>query len=291
MSDYNADALPDLTNQTVIVTGGSSGIGQAAVAALASTGAHVVVAVRNTAKGETAIAGMPGSIEVRKLDLADLASVRSFAENWSGPVNVLINNAGVSALSLQRTRDGFEMDFGTNHLGHFALTCLLLPHVKDRIVTVASQAERAARLDLNDPNWEARPFRPSRAYNDSKLANLLFTAELDRRLRADGSTVRAVAAHPGLVITSIYDKPAGSPRSVWDRIVPALGQDPAQGALPLLFAATQDIPGNAFIGPQHLLHMRGGAESISRSATAKDPALAQRLWALSEVLVGLPQQT
>lgn len=289
MSTYDASNLPDLSGRTVIVTGASSGIGLATATALARAGAHLVLAVRNTAKGSIAADSMAGSVEVRPLDLASLASVREFAADWTGPVYALVNNAGVYESVLRRTADGFEMDFGTNHLGHFALTKLLSPYITDRVVTVASQAERMARLDFDDLNWEHRPYNAARAYNDSKLANLLFTSELDRRLQASGSKARAYAAHPGLVITPIYDKPANVRRGFFDRIVPLLGQAPVHGALPTLFALTQDLPGGTFVGPQHLLHMRGGAEVINKSAAAKDPALAARLWDVSVEMTGVPR--
>jgi NAD(P)-dependent dehydrogenase (short-subunit alcohol dehydrogenase family) len=182
-----------MTGKTVIVTGANGGIGRSVARELAAAGARVVLAVRSTAKGEEAAAGMPGATEVRELDLASLDSVRAFAAAWDGAIDLLINNAGVSAASLTRTTDGFESDFGVNHLGHFALTNLLLDHVTGRVVTVASQAERLARFDLEDPNWERRPFVSRRAYNNSKLANLLFTAELQRRLATTGSEVLANA--------------------------------------------------------------------------------------------------
>ncbi|WP_138444877.1 SDR family NAD(P)-dependent oxidoreductase [Sinomonas susongensis] len=284
MSLYNADHLPGLQDRTVLVTGATSGIGQATAAALAGAGARVVIAARNHSKAQAVAASIFGRVETRPLDLGDLESVRRFADGWTEPIDILINNAGVAARALERTRDGFELDFGTNHLGHFALTLRLLPFLRDRVVVLASQAERAARLDLDDPNWENRPYHSSRAYNDSKLANLLFTAELDRRLRADGSGVRALAAHPGLVVTPIYDKPAGTTRSFWDRLLPVLGQDAAHGALPVLYAATEDLPGNTFVGPQRLMHMRSGAEPIGRSAAAKDAPVAAQLWQISENL-------
>jgi len=287
MADYSASSLPDLTSLTAIVTGASSGIGRATARALASAGAHVVLAVRDEAKGTATAAGIAGTTEVRPLDLADLSSVHRFAADWRGPIHLLINNAGVYARTLTRTADGFELDLGTNHLGHFALTALLLPHVTGRVVTLASQAERMGRLDFDDLDWERRPYDAARAYNDSKLANLLFTAELDRRLRDRGSAVRAVAAHPGLVTTAIYDAPAGSRRNLFDRLLPRLGQDAEHGALPVLYAATEDVAGGAFVGPQHLLHMRGGAQPIARSARAADPALATRLWQASEVMTGV----
>jgi NAD(P)-dependent dehydrogenase (short-subunit alcohol dehydrogenase family) len=276
-----------MDGRTAIVTGASSGIGLATARALAASGAHVVLAVRSTAKGTAA--AIPGSTEVRELDLASLESVRAFAAGWDGPVDLLINNAGVGGRSLARTADGFELVLGTNHLGHFALTGLLLPHVTGRIVTVASQAERFARLDLDDLNWQHRPYAPSRAYNDSKLANLLFTAELQRRLTAAGSAVLANAAHPGLVATPIYqhDGPRRPADLIWAVVNRLAAQNPEQGALPTLYAAVAAIPGDSFAGPGHLAHMRGAPELIGRSAAAQDPDLARRLWTASEHLTGV----
>jgi NAD(P)-dependent dehydrogenase (short-subunit alcohol dehydrogenase family) len=281
--------LPDLSGRTAIVTGASSGIGQSVAGALAAAGATVVLAVRNPVKGQAVAATVPGRTEVRPLDLASLESVRAFAAAWDGPIDLLVNNAGVGARALTRTADGFEPDFGVNHLGHFALTNLLLEQVTGRVVTVASQAERMARLDFDDLNWTDRPYQRSRAYNDSKLANLLFSAELQRRLTAAGSPVKAIAAHPGLVATPIYqhDGPRRLADIAWAPALRLLAQDPDHGALPVLFAAVADIPGDSFAGPRHLAHMRGGAELISRSAAAQDPALARRLWIASEQLTGV----
>jgi NAD(P)-dependent dehydrogenase (short-subunit alcohol dehydrogenase family) len=285
MADYVVQGLDAYDGRTVVVTGGTSGIGEATARALAAAGARVVLAVRDPGKGERVAATLPGTVEVRRLDLGDLSSVRAFAEAWEGPIEALVNNAGVSERTLRRTVDGFEADFGVNHLGHFALTDLLLGHVTGRVVTVSSQAERGARLDLDDPNWERRAYRPGRAYNDSKFANLLFTAELQRRLRAAGSPVRALAVHPGLVTTSIYDLPPGARPTVFHRLMPHLGQDADAGALPTLYALVEDVPGDSFVGPQHLMHMRGGAQVIGRSKAARDPGLARRLWDVSAELV------
>jgi NAD(P)-dependent dehydrogenase (short-subunit alcohol dehydrogenase family) len=287
MSDFDTGNVPDMAGKTVIVTGGNSGIGRATASVLTRAGARVVLAVRDLSKGHAAAKAIGTGAEVRQLDLADLSSVRDFAAGWSESVDLLINNAGVGDQGLKRTADGFEMMFGTNHLGHFALTNLLLKHVTDRIVTVASQAERMARLNLDDPNWERRPYNGTRAYNDSKLANLLFTSELQRRLAASSSPVRALAAHPGFVSTNIYV--ADQPRrlSFWSLLQPVLAQGADAGALPVLYAAVGDLPGDSFTGPRHLMHMRGGAELIARSRTAADPELARRLWALSEQLTGV----
>jgi NAD(P)-dependent dehydrogenase (short-subunit alcohol dehydrogenase family) len=289
MTTFTAADIPGMAGKTVIVTGASSGIGEATARALAASGARVVLAVRSANKGQAASAAIPGITEVRELDLASLDSVRAFASSWDGPVDLLINNAGVGGRSLARTADGFEMTLGTNHLGHFALTGLLLPHVTGRIVTVASQAERFAHLDLDDLNWQRRPYQPSRAYNDSKLANLLFTAELQRRLTAAGSGVLANAAHPGLVATNIYhhDGPRRPADLIWAVVNRLAAQSAGQGALPTLYAAVADLPGNSFAGPSHLAHMRGAPQLIARSAAAQDPNLAGRLWAASEHLTGV----
>ena len=184
MPPFTTDHIPDLSGQTVIITGANSGIGRAAAQALATAGARVVLAVRDQAKGEAAAANIPGTTEVRPLDLARLDSVRAFAADWQGDIDLLINNAGVMIPPLSRTVDGFELQFGTNHLGHFALTNLLLPQVTGRVVTVSSDAHRGGAIDFDDLNWERKRYRPWRAYGQSKLANLLFTSELQRRLTA-----------------------------------------------------------------------------------------------------------
>ncbi|MEU8819339.1 oxidoreductase [Actinoplanes sp. NPDC048796] len=278
-----AFTLPDLAGRTAIVTGANSGVGLATSRALAAAGARVVLAVRDTGKGDAAARTITGSTEVRRLDLADLSSVRAFADAWSAPIDLLINNAGITARELRRTADGFESQFGTNHLGPFALTNLLLPQVTGRVVNLSSQAERMGRLDLDDPNDERHPYQQSPAYNRSKLANLLFTAELQRRLDATGSPVRAMAAHPGLVRTEIYTEAGPISRF----IVRTLGQSPEQGALPVLYAATADLPGDSFTGPSRFAHMIGEPELINRSATARDEQLAARLWSVSEKLTGV----
>jgi NAD(P)-dependent dehydrogenase (short-subunit alcohol dehydrogenase family) len=202
---WTAADLPRQDGRTFVITGANSGIGLVAARELGQAGARVVVAVRDEAKGRAAAHTFPGS-EVRRLDLADLASVRAFAEAWDGEIDVLVNNAGVMAVPERRTKDGFELQIGTNHLGHFALTNLLLPRVKDRVVTVSSGAHRAGKIDLEDLNWERRRYRRWPAYGQSKLANLLFTAELQRRLAAAGSEVRAVAAHPGYAATNLQNR-------------------------------------------------------------------------------------
>jgi NAD(P)-dependent dehydrogenase (short-subunit alcohol dehydrogenase family) len=282
MTTFRISDIPDMTDNKVIVTGANSGIGLSVARALAGAGAHVVFAVRNTQKGQAAAVATPGRTEVRQLDLASLDSVRAFAAGWDGGIDLLINNAGISPPQLGRTADGFELQFGTNHLGHFALTNLLLEHMTGRVVTLGSQAERAGRIDFDDPNFERRSYKQSRAYNQSKLASILFTAELQRRLGAAGSEVLAQTAHPGFVATEIYTESGG----IAKLMVRLIAQGPEQGALPVLYAAVADIPGNSFTGPSHLMHMRGAPALVKRSARASDPELAHRLWSVSEELTG-----
>ena len=284
MSDHwTAADLPDLGGRTVIITGANSGIGLITARELARVGAHVVLAVRDQTRGRTAAASIPGSTEVRPLDLADLASVRAFADDWDGDVDVLINNAGVMAIPERRTVDGFEMQFATNHLGHFALTNLLLPYVTDRVVTVSSSAHRMGRIVIDDLSWERRRYRAWAAYGQSKLANLLFTLELTRRLTAAGSPVRAYAAHPGYAATNLQAH-TGNPISsavmaIANRVV---AQSAAQGALPTLFAATQDLPSGSYIGPDGFQETRGHPTLVGRSAAATDLETAAALWTASE---------
>jgi NAD(P)-dependent dehydrogenase (short-subunit alcohol dehydrogenase family) len=272
-----------MSGRTVVVTGASSGIGAATARALAGAGAHVVLAVRDVAKGERNAATMPGATEVRRLELEDLASVRAFAAAWTGPLDILINNAGILMVPLGRTVDGFERHIGTNHLGHFALTALLLPHVTDRVVTVTSDAHARGRLDLDDLNWQRRPYRASQAYADSKLANLLFTLELQRRLERDRSHLRAMAAHPGMVRTNLFGHATGAQAGLTS-IIGRLMQAPEQGARSTLHAATADIPGGSFVQPGGLAHLRGSPELATPAAGALDATLAGRLWELSEAL-------
>jgi NAD(P)-dependent dehydrogenase (short-subunit alcohol dehydrogenase family) len=287
-SKWTAADLPDLSGRTVVVTGASSGLGAVTARELARAGAHVVLAVRDLAKGERVAADIPGDREVRRLDLADLASVRAFADAWTGDLDVLINNAGIMAVPQGKTADGFESQIGTNHLGHFALTNLLLPQITDRVVTVSSGAHRFGKMQLDDLSWERRKYDRWRVYGQSKLANLLFTLELQRRLDAAGSTVRAVAAHPGYASTDLQSHTGSRLNaivmSVGNRV---LAQSDAMGALPTLYAATQDVPGNGFVGPDGLAEQRGHPQIVGRSKAAQDADTARRLWDLSEELTGV----
>ncbi|MFF6973778.1 MULTISPECIES: oxidoreductase [Streptomyces] len=284
--EWNIADIPDQSGRTAVVTGGNSGIGLATVRALAAAGAHVVLAVRDPEGGEAAAADVDGSVEVRRVDLADLASVREFAAGWRGTLDVLVNNAGVMNTSESRTKDGFETQFGTNHLGHFALTNLLLPHITDRVVTVSSEAHKkpgAPRIHFDNLGL-AGEYRPRAAYSQSKLANLLFTLELQRRLAAARSSVRALAAHPGWAATNLQRHGWGALSRAVMRIV---AQDSRAGALPTLYAAVQDLPGASYVGPDGRGEIRGRPTLVGRSAAASDPVAARRLWAVSEELTGV----
>jgi NAD(P)-dependent dehydrogenase (short-subunit alcohol dehydrogenase family) len=287
-SKWTASDLPPLDGRTVVITGANSGLGRSAATELARAGARVVLAVRDTGKGEAAAAAMPGTVEVRALDLADLASVRAFAGAWDGTIDILINNAGVMATPESRTKDGFELQFGTNHLGHFALTNLLLGHVADRVVTLASGAHRVGSIHLDDLNWETNGYQRWRAYGQSKLANLLFTLELQRRLEEAGSPLRAVAAHPGYAATNLQQHTGSALQNGFMAIGNRLfAQSEDMGALPTLYAATQDIPGGSYVGPDGFAEQRGHPKLVGRSGAAKDAETARRLWERSEELTGV----
>jgi NAD(P)-dependent dehydrogenase (short-subunit alcohol dehydrogenase family) len=244
--------------------------------------------VRDTAKGEAAAAEMPGAVEVQALDLADLGSVRAFAGAWQGDLDILVNNAGVMATPERRTRDGFELQIATNHLGPFALTNLLLPSITDRVVTVSSGVHRIGRMRLDDLNWERARYMRWGAYSQSKLANLLFTGELQRRLDAAGSPVRALAAHPGYAATNLQHHTGnvvqGALMTIANHVI---AQSDEMGALPTLYAATQDLPGDSFVGPDGFQESRGHPKLVGRAAAAKDVETARRLWELSERLTGV----
>jgi NAD(P)-dependent dehydrogenase (short-subunit alcohol dehydrogenase family) len=285
-NNWTAADLPDMTGRTAVVTGASSGIGEVTARELARVGARVVLAVRDIAKGQAAAATMTGDTEVRQLDLGSLASIREFGAAWSGDLDILVNNAGIMQVPEGRTVDGFELQFGTNHLGPFALTQLLLPHITDRVVTVTSNLHARGRIDLDDLDWRRRSYSPSQAYADSKLANVLFTFELQRRLSEASSGVRAMVVHPGVARTNLLGHVGG----VQGALIRAFGRfvtrGPADGALPTLYAATQSIPGGSFVGPNGFAHMRGYPALQKASAAADDRDLAARLWERSAELTG-----
>jgi NAD(P)-dependent dehydrogenase (short-subunit alcohol dehydrogenase family) len=314
MSNWTAKDVPDQAGRTVVVTGANSGIGFHAARVLAERGAEVVLAVRDSKRGEDAAArirsGSPdANVEVRRLDLADLASVREFAagleEHFGGGLDLLVNNAGVMALPHRKTADGFEMQFGTNHLGHFALTGLLLEAMLQRpdprVVTLASSLHRRGKIDFDDLQGEGS-YRKWPAYSQSKLANLLFTYELHRRASAAGTPLRAVAAHPGYAATNLQatgPDMAGSglgerTRARLSRIVftgllnPIVAQSSEMGAEPTLMAATKpDLPGGAYVGPGGPGEIRGHPKIVSSSSRSRDVSTARRLWEVSEELTGV----
>jgi len=284
MNTWTSADLPSFTGRTVIVTGANSGLGEATARELARVGARVILACRNLDKGNAAAAGMSGDVEVRRLDLQSLDSVHEFADGVSG-VDVLINNAGIMAVPYALTADGFESQIGTNHLGHFALTNLLLPKISDRVVTVSSVAHLIGYVSIKDLNWKSRPYLAWPAYGQSKLANLLFTSELQSRLQAAGSTVKAHAAHPGYSATNLQGQ-TGNP--IGTRVAKAanlMGTSAEFGARQTLFAASQELPGNSFIGPR--LGVRGPSQPVVRSPLARDQKKARALWTLSEQLTGV----
>jgi NAD(P)-dependent dehydrogenase (short-subunit alcohol dehydrogenase family) len=287
MAKWTAADAPDQTGRSFVVTGANSGLGEATARALAARGGRVVLACRNLEKGSAAAARMAGDVSVRRLDLADLESVREFAEQ-SEPFDVLVNNAGVMAIPLRRTADGFEMQLGTNFLGHFALTVQLLPLLADRVVTVSSNAHRWGRIDLDDLNWERRRYRRWLAYGQSKLADLMFGYELHRRLQRSGSAIRSVAAHPGYAATELQtgtESPLERIMGLGNRLI---AQSADRGALPLVYAATMPaVRGGDYWGPDGPAELTGHPKRVSSSRSSKDAATAARLWAAAEKLTGV----
>jgi NAD(P)-dependent dehydrogenase (short-subunit alcohol dehydrogenase family) len=282
MSEWTAADLPSFAGRTVIITGSNSGLGLITARELARVGAKTILAVRNTAKGDDAAAGMTGDVEVRKLDLQDLASVRAFADGVDG-ADVLINNAGIMAVPYAQTVDGFESQIGTNHLGHFALTNLLLPKITERVVTVASMMHLIGRINLKDLNWKSRPYLAWPAYGQSKLANLLFTKELQRRLEGAGSRVKALVAHPGYSATELQSHSEGLFGKVFQAGNSLVATTPDFGARQTLYAASQDLPGNTYVGPRFAMWGPTGPTPL-RSPLARDAKKAAALWELSEQL-------
>ena len=294
--------IPDLTGRTAVVTGANSGIGFGAAVELARHGAAVTLAARDPDRGADALARLRSEVpaataELGRLDLADLASVRAFATGYRPDgLDLLVNNAGVMAVPLRHTPDGFESQFGTNHLGHFALTGLLLPTLLARpgarVVTVTSGYHRIGRIDFTDLDARDR-YRKWPAYAQSKLANLLFTFELQRRADAAGVELLAVAAHPGYSATnlqSVGPRLAGS--RVMERgtavVTRVIGQPARDGALPTLRAATDPaVRGGEVFGPDGFLELRGTPKQVAVSRRARDRAVAERLWTVSEEKTGV----
>jgi NAD(P)-dependent dehydrogenase (short-subunit alcohol dehydrogenase family) len=287
MTKWTAADIPDQQGRTFVVTGANSGLGEVAAVALAGAGADVILACRNTSKGERVAARIGERAQVRRLDLSDLSSVREFADSVE-KADVLINNAGVMAVPYGTTADGFEMQIGTNHLGHFALTGLLLGKITDRVVTLSSDAHNWGSVDLDDLNWKKRKYRRWAAYGQSKVANLLFTYELQRRLSKAGSSVKAVAAHPGYAATGLQSHT----QSIMDRLMAVtnrlVAQSAEMGALPELYAATApEVEGGAYYGPDGFRQMRGYPRRVGSNKESRDEVLAGKLWDLSEQLTGV----
>lgn len=300
---WTAADIPDQAGRRVIVTGANSGLGYETSLALAQKGAAVTMAVRDTGKGEQAAADIrartpDADVEVRRLDLADLASIDEFAWLWreSNPdgLDLLINNAGVMAIPKRSTANGFEMQFGTNHLGHFALTGRLLDALRpgSRVVTVSSQAHRMGKMNFDDLMGE-RKYRTWGAYGQSKLANLLFMRELAERLRAAGLPIMSVAAHPGYASTHLQAAGPEMTGQAWKAKVMSvankvMAQSAAMGALPTLFAATSPGVANGdYIGPDGFGEQRGHPKLVGMAPPARDTVAAARLWTVSEELTGV----
>ncbi|UUW88125.1 SDR family NAD(P)-dependent oxidoreductase [Nocardioides sp. WV_118_6] len=278
--------VPPQPGRRFVITGSNGGLGLETARILGSRGAEIVMACRSVDKGEAAARTVPGHdkgrVEVRQVDVSDLASVRAFAaglREGGRPVDVLVNNAGVLGVPLGRSAEGVEMHLATNYLGHFLLTQELLPLLTDRVVMVSSREHRSGALDLDDLGWERRPYRPFQAYGDSKLADLLFMRELDRRFAAEGSPLRAVAAHPGASATKIT---GGSGNPVVTAIgyygQKLVGMPAWRGALCTVYAATMDVPSGTYIGPHGVTELWGWPAPARMSPKADDPALAQALW-------------
>ncbi|MGW0173070.1 oxidoreductase [Rhodococcus sp. NPDC003322] len=286
MGKWTTRDIADQTGRTFVVTGANSGLGAEAATALGAAGATVILACRNVDKAAPVAARIGSNAQVRRLDLADLASVREFADGVE-QVDVLINNAGIMAVPKSTTVDGFESQFGTNHLGHFALTGLLLDRIADRVVTMSSLMHRMGAINLDDPNWRRRRYNRWAAYGQSKLANLMFAYELDRRLTASGSKVKSLAAHPGYAVTGLQSHT----KSFWDRLMVVgnlFGQSAAMGALPELYAATDEsVTSGSYVGPNGPFEQRGYPKVVGSSGRSHDRAVAASLWGESERLTGV----
>jgi len=305
---WTAEQIPSQAGRTALITGANSGIGYQAALQLARHGAHVLLGCRNEAKGRGALErllrearganGEGASAEVVQLDMASLTSIRDFAAAFIGRgivMDLLINNAGVMALPKRElTEDGFERQFGTNHLGHFALTGLLLPALlaapAPRVVTVASLAHRTGKIEFDNLQRE-RGYEGWDAYNASKLANILFAKELDRRARAAHSRLLSVAVHPGVSTTSIFENGPGTTnlKAIMVKLLaPVLMQNDEAGALPTLYAATSPAAhGGEYIGPDGFGELKGSPVVVQPRPQALDVAVGERLWAVSEELTGV----
>ncbi|MDL9945643.1 oxidoreductase [Gordonia sp. ABSL11-1] len=284
MSGWSTSDIPDQSGRTVVVTGANSGLGAETAKALAAAGAQVILACRNTQKADVVAREIGSAATVAQLDLADLDSVRTFADGLTG-ADVLINNAGVMAIPHKRTAQGFEMQIGTNHLGHFVLTALVLDKITDRVVTLSSSMHQIGRIDLGDLNWETRRYRRWRAYGDSKMANLMFGKELADRLAAAGSTTTSVIAHPGYAATELQGRSETVEDVIMNLANKVVAQSAAAGALPTLYAATSpDATNGTFYGPTQMFGSRGAPGVSGYNKRADNTAIRDGLWAVSEKL-------
>lgn len=303
MSHWTASQIPSQAGKLAIVTGANSGIGYHTALELARAGATVILACRNPQKAEAAkakiLSALPQAhLEIAKVDMADVNSIKQFAEAFVAggrKLDLLINNAGIMALPQRTpTAQGFEMQFGTNHLGHFALTGELMPALlktpSSRVVTVASIAHKGGRMRYEDPNWE-KSYDPRKAYSQSKLANLLFGLELDRRLKRAGADVSSIIAHPGVATTNIVTNGMGAglkTKFINNIALPLLAQSEDRGALPILYAATSpDAKSGHYYGPDGLAEIKGYPVEVQPKPHALDPVSAARLWHISEQMTGI----
>lgn len=282
---------PDQTGRTFVVTGANGGLGEVVTRTLAGKGATVVMACRNTAKAQQIADGIDGDVKVSALDLGSLASVRDFAAQ-QGHFDVLVNNAGIMNIPMKRTVDGFEMQFGVNHLGHFALTGLLLDRIGDRVVTVSSIAHKQTpKFWIDDLNYEHRFYQRNLAYAQSKLSNLMFARELQRRLVAAGSPLRSYGVHPGVSATDLFDNDKTLPGLVTRYGMALIGQAPERAAESMVFAATvPDADPNTYWGPTKLNQSRGPMGRCPSSKLSKDQQLWRRLWDESVKMTGVSYQ-
>jgi len=284
MTRWTAADVPDQHGRTVVVTGANSGLGAEVTRVLAGAGARVIMACRDPDRARAVAAAIAGDTEVRSLDLADLASVRAFADGLDGELDVLINNAGVMAVPKDTTANGFERHIGINHLGPFALTGLLVNRVRDRVVTVSSGLHVLGRIRA-DLNWEHRRYQRWLAYAQSKLANLLFAYELQRRLAGAGRRTVSVATHPGVAATEGQRRDTSLQGKL---LAGGAAQSPEMGALPVLYAATAPgVEGSACVGPDGFMQRNGYPTLVRSSRRSRDPVLAAGLWERSERLTGV----
>ncbi len=294
-NNWTAEDIPDLYGNIAVVTGANSGIGRETTRALAAKGAQVVMACRDMEKAASAADDIRSThpdaqLDLMQLDLSNQASIHQFADTFNqryDQLNLLINNAGIMVPPYGTTADGFEQQFGTNHLGHFALTGLLLDTLlhtpRSQIVTVSSMVHRQGSIDFDDLQWERRPYKAFAAYGQSKLANLLFTYELQRKLALAGADTIAVAAHPGWSNTGLQQN-----SSIFSSLNRWFAQSAAQGAWPSLYAATApDVAGGAYYGPGGFMEIWGHPKRVSSSSRSHDRVVAARLWQVSEDLTGV----